>query len=159
MKGNARLRDDARIGRAMIPKTKLAQSSAMGRARGPLWPPWMEVILVGWRRRWPAAFSRPVPLAVGISRHIKEVLRAEGETIDRKSIGTALHPWTMHGAYLRAVVRGEMRRNLDGSPAGVPDEAARQSAQTLLGERAARQAERERQEPASLGDEPESQRL
>ena len=35
----------------------------------------------------------------------------------------------MQGAYLRTVMRGEMRRHLDGSAAGVPDEAARQYAQ------------------------------
>ena len=119
------------------------------RVRRPSWPPWMEPILSNWRRRWPAAFRRPVPLAIGISRHIQEVLRTEGETIDRKTIGM-VHRWTTQGAYLYAVARGEMRRNLDGSAAGVPDEGARQHAQTLLDERAVRRAERERQkqEPA-----------
>ena len=109
----------------------------------------MEPILSDWRRRWPAAFTRPVPLAIGISRHIQEVLRTEGETIDRKMIGMALHRWTTQGAYLYAVARGEMRRNLDGSAAGVPEEGARQHAQTLLDERAVRRAERERQKQTS----------
>jgi hypothetical protein len=68
----------------------------------------METILIDWRRRWPAAFTKPVPLAVGISRHIKEAQRAEGKAIDRKAIGVALHRWTMQGAYLRAIVRGEI---------------------------------------------------
>ena len=119
--------------------------AAKGRVRRPSWPPWMEPILSDWRRRWPAAFTRPVPLAIGISRHIQEVLRTEGETIDRKMIGMALHRWTTQGAYLYVVARGERRRNLDGSAAGVPDEGARQHAQTLLDERAVRRAERERQ--------------
>jgi sRNA-binding protein len=113
----------------------------------------METILADWRQRWPAAFTKPVPLAVGISRHIKEALRAEDKAIDRKAIGVALHRWTMQGAYLRAIVRGESRRNLDGSEAGLPDDAARQYAQKLLDERAARQAaERERQKQEQLVD-------
>jgi sRNA-binding protein len=122
-------------------KPRPAQRTAARRAP---WPPWMEVILVDWRARWPAVFTKPVPLAVGISGHIKAVLRAEGKVIDRKSIGVTMRRWTMQGAYLRAVMRGEMRRNLDGSAAGVPDEAARQYAQKLLDERAARQEARTR---------------
>jgi sRNA-binding protein len=90
----------------------------------------VEPILSDWHRRWPAAFRRPVPLAIGISRHIQEVLRSEGETNDRKTIGMALHRWTTQGAYLYALARGKMRRNLDGSASRVPDEAARQHAQT-----------------------------
>ena len=113
-------------------------------ARRAPWAPWMEEVLADWRARWPAAFTKPVPLAVGISGHIKTVLRAEGKVVDRKTIGVTLHRWTMHGTYLRAVVRGEPRRNLDGSAAGVPDEAARQYAQTVLDERAARQAAKAR---------------
>lgn len=113
-------------------------------ARRAPWAPWMEVVLADWRARWPAAFTRPVPLALGISGHIKAVLRAEGKVVDRKTIGVTLHRWTMHGTYLRAVVRGELRRNLDGSAAGVPDEAARQYAQKVLDERATRQAAKAR---------------
>ena len=44
------------------------------------------------------------------------------------------------------MMRGEMRRNLDGSEAGVPNDEARQQAKKLLDERAARRAERERTE-------------
>ena len=113
-------------------------------ARREPWAPWMEVVLADWRARWPAAFTKPVPLALGISGHIKTVLRAEGKVVDRKTIGVTLHRWTMQGTYLRAVVRGELRRNLDGSAAGVPDEAARQYAQKVLDERAARQAAKAR---------------
>ena len=110
--------------------------------------PWMEAILADWRRRWPAVFTQPVPLAVGVAGKIRTALHAEGNTLDRKAMGVTVHRWTMQGAYLRAIARGEMRRNLDGSEAGVPDEAARQHAQKLLDERAARQAERERQKQA-----------
>jgi sRNA-binding protein len=100
----------------------------------------MEVVLADWRARWPAAFTKPVPLALGISWQIKTALRAEGAVVDRKTIGVTMHRWTTQGAYLRAVLRGDLRRNLDGSAAGVPSEAALQYAQKLLDERAARQA-------------------
>jgi sRNA-binding protein len=95
-----------------------------------------------WRRRWPAAFTKPVPLAVGFSGQIKAALRAEGLFGGEK--GYAIHRWTMQSAYLRAVERGEMRRNLDGSEAGVPDDEARAKARKLLEQRAARHAEKER---------------
>src|ERR1700751_3876871 len=97
-------------------------------ARRPRWPLWMATILADWRARWPAVFTRPVPLAVGISRDMEAALRAEGKFLDRKSMGIMLHNWTMQHAYLQAVARGEIRRNLDGSEAGVPDGAARESA-------------------------------
>ena len=77
---------------------------------------------------------------VTVVRRAGLTLRAEGKCVARKTIGVTLHRWTMQGTYLRAVVRGELCRNLDGSAAGVPDEAARQYAQRLLDERAARQA-------------------
>ena len=114
-------------------------------ARRPPWPPVVETTLADWRTRWPQAFTKPVPLAVGFSGHIKAALRADGTGYDRKTLGMAIQQWTLQGAYLRAVARGEMRRNLDGSEAGMPDEATRQSAQKLLDERATRRAERERQ--------------
>jgi sRNA-binding protein len=104
----------------------------------------MEEILADWRTRWPTAFTKPVPLAVGFSGRMKVALRAEGKAIDSKSFNLAIRSWTMQGAYLHAVMRGEMRRNLDGSEAGVPDDAARQHAKKLLDERAARRVERER---------------
>jgi sRNA-binding protein len=110
------------------------------------WPAAVDAVLADWRTRWPQAFTKPVPLAVGFSGQIKAALRAEGKAPDRKTLGITIHQWTVQGAYLRAVARGEMRRNLDGSEAGVPDDAARQDAQKLLDERAARRAERERQE-------------
>jgi sRNA-binding protein len=115
-------------------------------ARPSPWPPWMAAILADWRARWPAVFTKPTPLAIGISKHITAVLQAEDKALDRKSMGITLHHWTMQYAYLQAVVRGEVRRNLDGSEAGVPDEAAREYAQTVLTERAARRAEKEQRE-------------
>jgi sRNA-binding protein len=108
---------------------------------------WIEAHLADWRMRWPAVFTKPVPLAVGITGQIKAALLAEGKLVearDRKGIGVSLHSWTAKSAYLRAMARGDARRNLDGSEAGFPDEDARDHAQKLLDERAVRHAERER---------------
>ena len=112
------------------------------------WPPAAAALIVEWRARWPAAFTKPVPLAVGFSGHIKAALRAEEKPMDRKEVSRTIRLWTWRSAYLRAVARGEMRRNLDGSEAGLPDDASRQEAQRALDERAARhaaRAERERE--------------
>ena len=125
------------------PRTPAAKRPPVRRSP---WPPWVEATLADWRARWPEVFTKPVPLAVGFSRHIKDALQADGQTLDRKTIGVTIHQWTVQGAYLRAVARGEMRRNLDGSEAGVPDEEARHQAQKLLYERSARRAEREQRE-------------
>src|SRR5271166_5730910 len=102
-------------------KTGSAQPQAVRRSR---WEVWTDPILADWREPWPAAFTKPVPLAVGFSGQMKAALRAEGKAMDRKSFGIAIRCWTMQGAYLRAVARGEMRRNLDGTEAGIPDDAA-----------------------------------
>ncbi len=66
----------------------------------------------------------------------------------------SLHRWTTQSAYLRAIARGDVRRNLDGSEAGFPAEDARNYAQKLVDERAVRQAERERlrRERLAFGD-------
>ena len=110
------------------------------------WPPAEAALIAEWRVRWPAAFTKAVPLAAGFSGQIKAALRAEDRPMDRKTVSMAIHLWTRQSAYLRAVARGEMRRNLDGSEAGLPDDAACQEAQRLLDERATRHAERARRE-------------
>jgi sRNA-binding protein len=92
------------------------------------WPDWIEANFADWRRRWPAVFTKPVPLAVGITAQIKAVLIAEGKLVEakhRRGIGVSLHRWTTQSAYLRAIARGDVRRNLDGSEAGFPAEDAR----------------------------------
>jgi sRNA-binding protein len=109
-------------------------------------PPWMEEILADWRRRWPAAFTTPVPLAIGASGQIKAALIADGTGYRRKTLGVTFHVWTVQSAYLRAVARGDMRRNLDGSEAGAPDDASRSRAQMLLAERAENNSKREERE-------------
>jgi hypothetical protein len=59
-----------------------------------------------------------------------------------KTFDMTIHAWTMQGTYLRAVVRGDVRRNLGDSEAGFPDAAAWQEAQVILDERAARRTTR-----------------
>jgi len=129
----------------------MVEAETTGRSGGrvavpELWPPGAAALIAEWRARWPAAFTKAVPLAAGFSGQIKAALRAEDRPIDRKTVSMAIHLWTRQSAYLRAVARGEMRRNLDGSEAGLPDDAACQEAQRLLDERAARHAERARRE-------------
>lgn len=107
-----------------------------------------------WRQRWPAVFGKPVPLAIGTAREIRKEL---GPTVPRALVGIAIHRWTMQSAYLRALARGDERRTLDGSPAGIPDEAQRQEARRLLEERAAKHARdeervRQRREAALQGE-------
>jgi sRNA-binding protein len=105
----------------------------------------IETILAVWQVRWPAVFTKPVPLAIGISRRMREQL----PEFPRREIGIALHSWTNRRGYLRAMARGDMRRNLDGSEAGIPTEEAREQAQKLLEERERRQLERIRQQRES----------
>ena len=88
------------------------------------------LMLADWRERWPAIFTTAAPLAVGIARQLREHL-----DLPPREIGIALHHWTKSTKYLHAIAQGVMRRNLDGSEAGVPDEAARQWARNLLRER------------------------
>jgi ProP effector len=107
--------------------------------------PWMEALLADWQERWPAAFTNPVPLAIGVAEHMKAAIAAEGVGIDRRKFGIALRYWTHQGAYLHALRRGGTRRNLDGSAAGIPSAEDRQHAKEVLNERAARNAARERQ--------------
>ncbi|MGH7103446.1 MAG: ProQ/FINO family protein [Acetobacteraceae bacterium] len=85
-------------------------------------------------------------LAVGVSRHIRTARRAKGKDIDRKTTGIIVHRWTMQSAYLRALACGVVGRNLDGSEAHFPDDAAWQYARKMLQECAARQADKERQQ-------------
>ncbi len=76
------------------------------------------------RRRWPAAFTTPVPLAIGMDK----VIRAEMPEMTTSRLKEVLGPWTHSTVYLRAVAAGVERINLDGTPAGVPDEEQREAA-------------------------------
>ena len=91
-------------------------------------------ILALLRARWPAVFSAPVPLAVGIEREIREGLGEE--RVPSARLGRALHYWTHGPRYLAAVAAGQRRRHLDGTDAGEPDEAQRDHARETFAQRA-----------------------
>ena len=86
---------------------------------------------------FPAVFTRPaVPLAVGIHQAI---LAAAGDVITPQELERFLRHWTRQPGYLDALAHGEPRRNLDGSPAGEPDEAQRRAAvKQVYGDRSER---------------------
>jgi len=95
-------------------------------------------ILALLRARWPALFTTPMPLATGIARAIRAEL---GDVeVPTAGLSRALHYWTNAPGYLAAVAAGEVRRNLDGTEAGAPDEAQRQFATETMEQRAAQQA-------------------
>jgi sRNA-binding protein len=71
----------------------------------------------------------PVPLAIGIGPRLCELLNPEFKPAE---IRVFLHAWTSGPRYLKAVVRGEMRRNPDGSPAGLPEPEHRAAAKEQL---------------------------
>ena len=78
------------------------------------------------RARWPELFGVHTPLATGIARAIQTEL---GEArLPAQALSRALHWWTQAPSYLVAVAAGRVRRNLDGTEAGVPDEAQREAA-------------------------------
>ena len=97
-------------------------------------------ILAMLRARWPALFTTPVPLAVGVMRAIRAEL-GEG-SVTAVGLSRALHYWTDAPGYLAAIAAGEMRRNLDGTEAGLPDEAQRRFAGETLERHAARRVTR-----------------
>jgi hypothetical protein len=55
-------------------ETHLAQPKAKRAAAPSYRPPWMEAMVADWRERWPAAFIKPVPLAVGFTGHMRASL-------------------------------------------------------------------------------------
>ena len=74
------------------------------------------------------------PLAIGIREQILDVA---GTEVNAKALGLFLAWWVARSDYLDAIAHGEPRLNLDGSPAGEPDEAQRrQAAGEVYGPRA-----------------------
>jgi sRNA-binding protein len=92
-------------------------------AREHLWPLLSSV--------FPEAFRLPaVPLAIGIHHQILDVA---GDDINPRELSTFMRYWCGRWSYLMAVSRGEQRRNLDGSIAGVPTIEQRNDAARKLG--------------------------
>ena len=71
----------------------------------------------------------PVPLAMGTGLRLRELL---GTAFKPAEIRAFLQAWTSGPRYLKAVARGEMRHNLDGSPAGLPASEHRADARNRL---------------------------
>jgi hypothetical protein len=110
-----------------------ADTLAWNRAREAEWhdaPAKLEALL---RELAPAAFNDcPPPLAVGIDGALIALLTGEFEA---EVVSRFLRDWTRRPAYLAAVARGEVRRDLDGCPTEAPDDHARTFATGLLGRR------------------------
>jgi ProQ/FINO family len=66
--------------------------------------------------RWPEAFSKPRPLAVGIYRQIRAVV--DNTELRSRDLSAFLAAWTHRKSYRAALERGVRRVNLDGSDAG-----------------------------------------
>jgi hypothetical protein len=91
------------------------------------------------------AFGEPPrPLAIGIDKQIAELV---GDQFARPVIVSVLRWWTGRPDYLRAVIDGTTRFNLDGSPAGEISPTHHAVAEQRLAEWQRRKAE-ERRRPA-----------
>jgi hypothetical protein len=110
-----------------------AETLAWNQAREAEWhaAPWaLEAVL---RELAPAVFNdQQPPLAIGIDVALITLLAGE---FDASVVTRFLRDWTRRPAYLAAVARGDLRRDLDGCPAGAPDDRARTFAAALLGQR------------------------
>jgi hypothetical protein len=110
-----------------------AETLAWNRAREAEWhaaPAALEALL---RELAPVVFNdQPPPLAIGVDVALVALLAGEFEA---SVITRFLADWTRRPAYLAAVARGDVRRDLDGCPAGAPDDAARTFAAIRLGRR------------------------
>jgi hypothetical protein len=93
-------------------------------------PAALEALL---RELAPAVFNnQPSPLAIGVDAALVDLLAGE---FDAVLIGRFLRDWVRRSPYLEAMARGDVRRDLDGCPAGAPDDRARTFAAILLGRR------------------------
>jgi ProP effector len=96
-----------------------------------------DALLLELRARWPALFTTPVPLAIGIDGEIRDALRQEAA-----AAGTAASPWsvikgaiawwTRQNGYREALATASHRIGLDGQPAGEITDRDRQHARERL---------------------------
>ena len=87
-----------------------------------------ELVVMGdyLRREYPGAFCEPpMPLDIGIKYELRCVTST---MISKRQLDRVLAWWTGRPEYLRALVAGERRRNLDGVLGDVPVGAAREAA-------------------------------
>ena len=79
-------------------------------------------------RRWPELFTTPRPLALGTGQRIS----AQWPEMPWAELIHVLRFWTNSPSYLQVVAAGMERRNLDGSPGGVPTEEQQAFARETL---------------------------
>jgi hypothetical protein len=110
-----------------------AETPAWNRVREAEWlaaPVALEALLC---ELAPAVFNdQPPSLAIGIDAALVALLAGE---FDAVVIARFLRDWVRRPEYLAALSRGDVRRDLDGHPAGAPDDRARTFAAILLGRR------------------------
>ena len=82
------------------------------------------------------------PLALGIHKSIKERM----PDVDAAELRSAMRIHTATTRYLKALITGKERFDLDGNPAGEVTEEQREVASTTLRERFKKNAERKRAE-------------
>lgn len=110
----------------------------------------LDETLAALRDRWPALFTAPVPLAIGIERKIQQAL---GEArFPKVRLRRALHCWTRRTGYLAAIAEGRRRQDLDGADAGESEETHRAHARELVAERMAKRPLHRRKEGYSEGE-------
>ena len=119
------------IDRVPISPTADAETLAWNRTREAEWHAASAALETMLRELAPAVFNdQPPPLAIGIDVALNALLAGE---FDARVIARLLADWTHRPAYLAAVARGDVRRDLDGCPTSAPDDAARTFAAVLLG--------------------------
>ena len=123
---------DSQAHRGLQPAAE-AETLAWNQAREAEWhaaPAALEAML---RDLAPAVFNDcPPPLAIGIDAALIALLAGEFEAA---VIARLLADWTRRPAYLAAVARGDVRRDLDGCPTDAPQDRDRKFAAILLGRR------------------------
>jgi hypothetical protein len=97
-----------------------------------------ELLLV-FLRRWPAAFRRPWPLAIGVNA---EIVAALAEQATPQEIGRAIRAWCGGDVYLGRLAAGKPRMGLDGTLGEPATEEQRSGANARLMARLSRRAAR-----------------
>ncbi len=117
-----------------------------GRARQSAWIAARVDVLLTFRQKFPAAFSRlshrqRQPLKIGIHHDIAAALPELGPV----KISCALHHYVSDPAYHRAVIEGAPRIDLDGNPAGAVTASEAANSQRAIAAFETRLAQRRKQ--------------
>jgi len=96
-----------------------------------------DALLLELRTRWPALFTTPVPLAIGIDGEIRDALRQEAAAAGTVApawsvIKGAIAWWTRQNGYREALATASHRIGLDGQPAGEITDRDREHARERL---------------------------